>query len=481
MNLRARSVSLATAVAIVASPLGAQQSDPARLCNILPPKLGGLDACKEAVKKQPRNASVLGSLAVAYIAVGQPDRAIKTYRSLVALSPDSAPARLNLAKAYDRKGDLKNALEQYREFARLVPEPRARYYVGAILLDMGRFDEALAEFRVAAAQDSLQGRYHYSIGLALAGLERDEEALLSFELATRLRPEDSQIWGSAARTAHSLGRLVQAVFNWDRAVNAQPSYFDRRDVERKHWERSIREIGETRVSAGNRPVQVESFVSSRRSSGTNGKAASFTGSGFWVSSEGHLLTNRHVVKGCREVRVRPDSGKSQSAAVVATDGHDDLALLRSERPYPKVAAFRDGGPVRRGEDVVAVGFPLNGLLADQANVTVGHVSALAGIYNDNHVLQMTTPVQQGNSGGPLFDASGNVVGVVVTKLNARAMAAEIGDFPQNVNFAIKSDIARKFLEANQVRYRTAPTGIVRSNPDIGDMGRVVTVLVECYQ
>ena len=119
--------------------------------------------------------------------------------------------------------------------------------------------------------------------------------------------------------------------------------------------------------------------------------------------------------------------------------------------------------------------------ADQVNVTVGTISALAGIYNDSHVLQMTTPVQQGNSGGPLLDASGNVVGVVVTKLNARAMAAEIGDFPQNVNFAIKSDVVKRFLDAHQVRYRTAVSKDQRSNPDIGDMGRVVTVLVECFQ
>jgi S1-C subfamily serine protease len=480
MTLRALAL-LTLVVVSAATPALAQQSDPSRLCAILPPKLGGLDACRTAVAADPRDPSALGNLATAYLAADQQNKAVETYRTLVALRPDSADVRLDIAKIYDRRGDLKRALAEYREFSRILPDaPRANFYVGSMLLELKQYEEALAEFRRAVAGDSLQGRYMHALGAALAGLGRREEAYIAYEHATRLRPEDAAMWGVAGRAAHATGRIASAVYNWDHAINLQPAYFDRRADERVLWERSIRELGSNRVAVIGRPVQIESPVSGRRESG-NGKAASFTGSGFWVSSEGHLLTNRHVVKGCREIRVRPDSGSSQLAVLVATDGHDDLALLKTSRPYPLIAQFREGRSVRRGEDVVAVGFPLNGLLADQANVTVGQISALAGIYNDSHVLQMTTPVQQGNSGGPLFDASGNVVGVVVTKLNARAMAAEIGDFPQNVNFAIKSDIARKFLEANRVIYRTSTSQATRSNPDIGDMGRVVTVLVECFQ
>jgi S1-C subfamily serine protease len=109
------------------------------------------------------------------------------------------------------------------------------------------------------------------------------------------------------------------------------------------------------------------------------------------------------------------------------------------------------------------------------------VNALAGMYNDAHQLQMSAPVQPGSSGGPLLDASGNVVGVVVTKLNAKVVADAMGDIPQNVNFALKSGVARTFLSQNGVQVATAPLAAPRSHADIGDIGRRMTVLVECWR
>jgi hypothetical protein len=73
------------------------------------------------------------------------------------------------------------------------------------------------------------------------------------------------------------------------------------------------------------------------------------------------------------------------------------------------------------------------------------------------------------------------VGVVVTKLNAKVVAEETGDIPQNVNFAIKGTVARQFLEANGVKYQTGASAVHRSNADVGDIGRQVTVLVECHK
>ncbi len=113
--------------------------------------------------------------------------------------------------------------------------------------------------------------------------------------------------------------------------------------------------------------------------------------------------------------------------------------------------------------MVAVGFPLPGLLASEANVTTGTVSALAGIGNDTRFLQMTAPVQPGNSGGPLLDLEGRVVGVVVSKLDALKVASATGDIPQNVNFAIKAGVVRSFLDASGV----APGGRSRSRLTVG--------------
>jgi S1-C subfamily serine protease len=222
------------------------------------------------------------------------------------------------------------------------------------------------------------------------------------------------------------------------------------------------------------------FLRAARSSGF-ASGPSSSGTGFVVSRDaGFVLTNKHVVRACGQVRVRVDGGKSRLATVEAIDADDDLALLHVSLPPGPTANFRQDPAVRPGDDVVAVGFPLAGLLADQANVSTGSVNALAGLYNDLHLLQMSTPVQPGSSGGALLDASGNVVGVVVTKLNAKVVAEETGDIPQNVNFAVKASVAREFLREHNVAFHTAPSTTPRSNADVGEIGRQVTILVECW-
>jgi len=179
--------------------------------------------------------------------------------------------------------------------------------------------------------------------------------------------------------------------------------------------------------------------------------------------------------------VRIAGGESRPATVHALDQDDDLALLETRLPQGPAVSFRDDPAVRPGDDVVAVGYPLNGLLADQVNVSTGTVNALAGLYNDLHILQMSAPVQPGSSGGALFDASGNVVGVVVTKLNAKLVADETGDIPQNVNFAVKAAVARDFLKSQRVTFQSSRSTARRSNAEVGEIGRQVTVLVECWK
>lgn len=213
--------------------------------------------------------------------------------------------------------------------------------------------------------------------------------------------------------------------------------------------------------------------------GTEG--TSTVGSGFVVSSAGMVLTNAHVVSGCDVIRVTTAGGERRTASLAAADPQSDLALVRSSGYVPLVARFRVGRPVRLAEEIVALGYPLHGLLASGVNVSTGTVSALAGIANDSTKLQISAPVQPGNSGGPVLDMSGAVVGIVVAKLDAIKMAKAIGDIPQNVNFAIKADVARIFLEAQGVSLQFAQAGPPRKKEDVAATGREFTVLVECLK
>lgn len=204
------------------------------------------------------------------------------------------------------------------------------------------------------------------------------------------------------------------------------------------------------------------------------------GTGFFVSKSGHILTNAHVVKDCRSIEVsQPGLSRSVPAVVLARDRLNDLALLLA--PDVKVDVLP---PLRRqirvGEDVAAFGYPLMGLVASSGNFTRGNITALAGLGDDTTHVQMAVPIQPGNSGGPVLDHHGNVVGVVVSKLNAMSMVKEAGIIPEQINFAIKGSTAASFLEAHgQSLPEPAKDVAAMSSPDLADHAKRFTVLVTC--
>ncbi len=167
--------------------------------------------------------------------------------------------------------------------------------------------------------------------------------------------------------------------------------------------------------------------------------------------------------------------------VLDVDARNDLALLKSAKVSSTAGVFRGGQGVRTGETIVVAGFPLPNLLSSDLNVTTGTVSALAGPGNDRHLIQITAPVQPGNSGGPVLDQSGHVVGVVVARLDAVKLVQRTGRLPQNVNFAISEGTVRAFLDANNVPYEVEPSDKPLPTADIAAKAREFTVRVECWK
>lgn len=201
-----------------------------------------------------------------------------------------------------------------------------------------------------------------------------------------------------------------------------------------------------------------------------------SGTGFYVAPDGYLVTNAHVVEGCKRMTLK--SGDLLQVLDVQAD--QDLALLKGEAAGP-VLSIRDGRGVRLAEDLLVAGFPLGGILSSGINVTVGTVSALLGIGDDENRFQFTAPVQPGNSGGPVLDMSGNVIGVVVSKLDAMSVQNEVGDIPQNVNFGVALPGLKSFLEANDVAYQPRASGAKIDKVDLAELARDSTVLLQCYR
>ena len=211
----------------------------------------------------------------------------------------------------------------------------------------------------------------------------------------------------------------------------------------------------------------------------NPQARASTGTGFVVGPD-LVLTNHHVIEGCGRILVRTaDNRNLPVPQAPASDARRDLALLRVPGNPGPTLAFR-ANPVRRGESVVTYGFPLAGLLSSGPTLTTGEVSALAGLADNQTQFQISAPVQQGNSGGPLLDRQGNVIGVIVSKLNAARIAQRTGDIPQNVNFAVKGTEAVDFLRRNGVQpvLRESP-GAERPAAEVGEQAHPSTVFIRC--
>lgn len=203
------------------------------------------------------------------------------------------------------------------------------------------------------------------------------------------------------------------------------------------------------------------------------------GTGFFLNTSGHVLTNAHAVQDCTAISLRAPGRSPVPTRIVARQQADDLAVLKVDGEVTAAATLRFSPSPRNGEAIVVYGFPLSGLLASTGHVAIGHITALAGLRDDSRQLQISTPVEQGSSGGPVLDMSGNVIGVAVSQLDALRLAGLADDIPQSVSFAINSSTAVNFLDARGIAYSTGQPGQELSVPDIAEHAKAISVEVRC--
>ncbi len=209
---------------------------------------------------------------------------------------------------------------------------------------------------------------------------------------------------------------------------------------------------------------------------------SSTGTGFFVNKNGNVITNDHVVSQCVAITVSVD-GSSYLSHLVKTDRDRDIAILATGYDTQNFAFFNANTKGERlGENVLALGYPLHGVLSSSINLTTGNISSMLGVKEDENVYQITAPIQAGNSGGPVINQRGLVAGVVQSKLNALELSRFTGDLAQNVNFAIKSARIKSFLADNQISYHTRSYSDVqdRTTVDLAVEARGYTVQIKCH-
>jgi S1-C subfamily serine protease len=203
-----------------------------------------------------------------------------------------------------------------------------------------------------------------------------------------------------------------------------------------------------------------------------------SGMGFLVNASGDVVTNAHVVENCASIAVARGQIATAGASLVARDGANDLAVLKTTLKPEKVAGIRSG--VNLGEAVAAHEFSSATSTPRASDLADGNVTALVGMGGDTRYMQISAPVGSTDSGAPLFDLSGNVVGLVSAKRRApNIKVATAGDIPPDVNFAIKGGLVASFLESNRIAFTETASSHEIPEPDLAEQARAVSVSISC--
>ena len=201
-----------------------------------------------------------------------------------------------------------------------------------------------------------------------------------------------------------------------------------------------------------------------------------SGSGFFVSSQGHIASNAHVIGVCRKVKVYKD-GEEIFLDILATDMVNDIGLVKGQFKNSQYLDIKVDG-AELGEDIVAFGYPLVDKLSDSVKLTKGIVSALSGPYNNIALIQIDAALQPGNSGGPVLNMSGQVVGIASSGLAKLKMVKEQQVLPENVNFAVAAPTIANFLKANKINVSPGSSDIY-STKELAKIGEPATVQILC--
>ena len=204
------------------------------------------------------------------------------------------------------------------------------------------------------------------------------------------------------------------------------------------------------------------------------------GSGFFVAGGGKVVTNNHVIEQCARIAIETPLGRRGVARVLATDPTADLALLESELPTQAVPTFRLGPIPVADTSVVIIGYPDQGLAPIQPVLVAGTLLPIWPSDDGVTRLQLRADVRRGNSGGPVIDPNGQVIGVVNAKLDTVKVFRKTGEVVRGIGFAIAAPSVLRFLADNHVEYRSAAQSVALPVGQVNDLARALVVRVACW-
>ncbi|SRR6266567_3136126 len=209
-----------------------------------------------------------------------------------------------------------------------------------------------------------------------------------------------------------------------------------------------------------------------------GRRLASVGTAFYVDETGRLVTNHHVIADCETVLIRFDGQPQQDAEVLAVDTQHDLALLQASDRSPGFAWFRAGGESGLGGSVVAVGFPNQGLPTLLPVATPG--TLLRGNDGSGHIV-FNADVRHGNSGSPIFDGGGLVIGIVNAKLNIARLFLQTGKQLEDTGVGVAATTVVDFLRRTNTQFHVRDRNADTDTPHILALARSFVARAECWR
>ena len=485
---------------------------------------------KEAIRIKPGYASAHYNLGIAHDNLGQYQDAIGSYKEAIRIKPNDAKAHYNLGIAYRKSGQYQDAIASYKEAIRIKPGyAKAHHSLGGVYRDTGQHQKATASYKETLRIKPGYADAHYGLGVVYGDTGQYQEAIASYKEAIRIKPDYALAHYGLGWVYKNIDRNYEAIAEYKEALRIDPNFTvarnnlnkleqktaDKRlaleqrllkEEKKKHQARqNLKEadrLARERKLLEEERKKLEAAEERQRQqqAQVKKKPTPQSGSGFFVSKMGHIITNAHVVKNCNKVTVGDNANTQVPAELINTDRSNDLALLKLSTlemasaksksliqklgitvvPLASKGLLRDED-VRLGEKVLVAGYPFGELFSNTIKVTSGIVSATRGAGDDSGQFQLDAAVQPGNSGGPIYDSGGNIVGVVISQLDKLKMAKAIGSLPENVNFGIKASTVRQFLTSSGLPSKKSERTEEKSTEQLAVIAQNQALMVMCLQ
>jgi tetratricopeptide (TPR) repeat protein len=450
-----------------------------------------MEKYKEAIRLKPDYAIAHSKLGVAYAMLERYDEAIAPFKKVIRIKPDSFGAYHNLGSTYAELKRYEESIFHYEKAISIKPNQYGytHYNLGNSYVALLRYKESIPHYKKAITLKSDDYRFHANLGMSYRRLGLYDEAIVPLKEAIRLKPDDGDAYQELGYCYLNLNSYEESIFHYEKAIRFTPDHkgemhlnlglaygeIGKGSLAIKHTKKakelfkSQGNLEQASLAGHNLRWLYNKYEGQNKPQPVAEQPTRATGTGFLLGSSNYVVTNYHVVKGFNSLQVKFLNGEKVKAKLRANDKANDVAVLELVNPPDLVTnsmVLGDSSSVEMGDRVFTISYPVSGILGKNPKYAEGAISSTTGIADDPRMFQITVPIQPGNSGGPLLNKKGEVIGITTSSLDALKAFKIMGAIPQNVNFAVKSSFVKAVMQTIPDSLLTTKSiVVVPSNPD----------------